>query len=72
MSNAAYFRKEAERYRKLAASEMNPTLAEQLLGYAKEYEGWAAVLESADAAQPPSTTMQQQNIQQQQQKKENE
>lgn len=70
MTTAENFRKDAERYRKLAEAEANPMLRDQLLGYARQYEAWAMVLED-DAASPPpaSGPIQPQPMQQQQQQK---
>ena len=72
MTTAASFRNEAERYRKLAEAEANSTLRDQLLGYARQYEAWASVLEDAEAPLPPPTEPQRQPMQQQQRKKESE
>ncbi len=68
MTTAETFRKDAERYRKLAEAEPPGPLRDQLLGYAKQYEAWAAVLEDADPPPPPSP-VQRQPMQQQQKKK---
>jgi hypothetical protein len=42
----AYFRQEAKRYRDIAAAETDPAVIDQLIGYAKEYEAWAAIVAS--------------------------
>lgn len=70
MTTAENFRKDAERYRKLAEAETNPALRDQLLGYARQYEAWAAALEDDAATPPPPSGPVQPQPMQQQQKKE--
>jgi hypothetical protein len=69
---AAQYRREAERYRKLAAAETSPPAAQQLLDYAKQYDAWASILEEEEEEgkhpPPPSTAPQPQPMQQQQTK----
>ncbi len=49
------FEQEAKRYREMAAAETIPVLADQLLGYAKEYEAWAAIIaDGTGMAQVPA------------------
>ena len=69
MSSAAYYRQEAERYRKLVATETRQAAADQLLGYARQYEALAAMMDDAVRMAPPTGEAQRQPMQQQQQKK---
>ena len=64
MSNAANFKREAERYRKVAKEEKQPHVAERMLDFAAHYDGLAAILEEAERPAKP----QQQPVQQQQSK----
>jgi hypothetical protein len=62
MSNAANFKREAERYRKVAKGETKPQVAQRMLDFAAHYDGLAAILEEAE--RPPKA--QHQPVQQQQ------
>jgi hypothetical protein len=72
MPDAAYYRQEAKRHRELAAEESDPALAKQLLGFARDYDVLAAILEAGGEidAPPPTGPVQHQPTQQQQKKAE--
>lgn len=71
MASAEYLRQEAERYRKLAAKESSAPLRDRLLGYVRQCEALAEVMEeTADRAAPPGAQLRHQVMQQQQQKEE--
>src|ERR1041384_4519134 len=44
MGDAAQFKREAERYRKLAAEESSPVVARRMLDFAEHYEALAALM----------------------------
>ena len=48
MTDAANFRREAARYRKLAEEEPNPEVAQRMRDFASHYDGLAEVLEEAE------------------------
>ena len=70
MGDAEQFRRDAVRYRKLAAEESNPVVARRMLDFAVQYEALADLMEETDrpVAAPPSGQMQHQPVQQQQSK----
>ena len=72
MTTVAFYRREAQRHRELAAAEPNPRLAKQLLAFARDYDALADTLEETEGTDAPRPTgpVQQQPIQQQQQQKE--
>jgi hypothetical protein len=70
MPTAAFYRDEAESQRKLAAVEQDPMLKAQLLGFARDYDTLAEIVQAAeapDAPLPPTGSLQRQPMQQQQQ-----
>ncbi len=76
MTTITFYRQEAQRHRELAAAEPNPRFAQQLLAFARDYDGLADTLEEAgangdDTEPPPRPTgpVQHQPMQQQQQQK---
>jgi len=48
MTDAANFRREAARYRKLAEEEPNPEVGQRMRDFADHYDGLAAILEEAE------------------------
>jgi hypothetical protein len=48
MATAVFYRQEAERHRNLAAEERDPALKAQLLGFARDHDILAAILEEDD------------------------
>jgi hypothetical protein len=49
MTDAAFYRNEAERYRKLAAAEPDPELAKQWRDFAQDFDLLVAILQPDDA-----------------------
>jgi hypothetical protein len=66
---AEHFHREAENYRKLAAAESSPALRDQLLGYARQYDALASIVEEVPPPALPAKH-QRQPMQQQQSKAE--
>jgi hypothetical protein len=72
MASVSYYRREAERCRKLATHTPNADMANRWRALADDYEKLADALEAQEAMPPQRISMQQQPMQQQQAKSERE